>query len=179
MVDISGELPVHCYKKWKKRKETKYIVLHCTGSENQRPIRTAEYHIGPNHISKTGCPGICYHTFITESGVIFKTSNFENKLWHAGWINNKSLAVVMAYSGYKFPQQYWTTVHHIAWLCVTQGIGYQNVIGHREVGKIGQLLGRGGKKVRKICPGKYLDMDGFRADLRNCSVLTKLSRATV
>jgi hypothetical protein len=43
--------------------------VHQNASPNStNPVRTAEYHVGPNHISPRGLPGIVYHVAIPDLG---------------------------------------------------------------------------------------------------------------
>jgi hypothetical protein len=45
----------------------------------------ARYHVGPNHISQTGCPTFCYHFFVDFDGTIYKC----NSLYDITWSNGK------------------------------------------------------------------------------------------
>jgi len=77
IVDITDKLPVHKTKRWKRRTKINRIVVHTTSSDNQDPFKTARYHISaPNHISKTGCPTICYHDFITKAALVYRCNDY-------------------------------------------------------------------------------------------------------
>jgi len=48
------------------------------------PFRTSAYHIGPNHVSETGCPGLLYTFFISLDGVIHWCNDLEDITWSQG-----------------------------------------------------------------------------------------------
>jgi hypothetical protein len=95
ILDIRKDLPVHATRKWERRSLTDilYITLHHQAGTG--PIENvARYHIGPNHISKKGCPGFCYHYHIAFDGTISWTNDLETITWSSG--NVKS---------YRFPSR--------------------------------------------------------------------------
>ena len=97
-------IPTHKTRKWKQRKWTEIneIIVHhsatmCGRGRGKTYIKSiAKYHIAPgNHISKNGCPGICYHWVIDRDGVIYKTSSHTNITWHCKRHNYKSIGICL------------------------------------------------------------------------------------
>lgn len=97
-------LPTHKTRKWKQRKRTEIneIIVHhsaivCGRGRGINHIKNiAKYHITPgNHISKNGCPGICYHWVIDRNGFIYKTSSHTNITWHCKRHNYKSIGICL------------------------------------------------------------------------------------
>jgi hypothetical protein len=58
------------------------VFHHAAGEMTVDEINA--YHISPNHISKDGCPRICYHFFIPRSGKILWCNDFEIVTWSNG-----------------------------------------------------------------------------------------------
>lgn len=166
-IDIRHKLCRHPTKAWKKRPKITHIVVHTTASDNQDPFKTNAYHIGPNHISSTGCPKITYHDFITKEGVVYHCNDYEERVWHAGTMNKVSIGVVMAFRGQidtnsPEPIQFDALLKHLTILCLYLKILPRNVIGHREVPGMYTLLGKGSVKYKKTCPGMSIDLDQLR-----------------
>ena len=72
-------------KTFKTRKVSgiKGIVLHhSAGGDN--PEATARYHAGPNHISDTGCPGLCYTFYIRLNGETWWANDLDARTWSQG-----------------------------------------------------------------------------------------------
>lgn len=102
--DVRNILPVHKTRKWKRRKWNNIleIVIHHSAatSKKGRGLEEIEniaiYHKSPgNHISKRGCPGICYPWVIDRDGVIYKTSDRENITWHCKGHNLRGLGICL------------------------------------------------------------------------------------
>lgn len=101
--DVRNILPIHKTRKWKRRKWNNIleIVIHHSAaiSKKMNGIREIEniaiYHRSPNHISKRGCPGICYPWVIDRDGIIYKTSDHENITWHCKRHNNRSVGICL------------------------------------------------------------------------------------
>ena len=102
--DIRNILPIHKTRKWKRRKWNNIleIIIHhsATTSKKMRGMEEIEniaiYHKSPgNHISKRGCPGICYHWVISRDGIVFKTSDHENITWHCSRHNSRSVGICL------------------------------------------------------------------------------------
>lgn len=69
LLDWRGVLPTHKTRTFRQRETPADILGVCThhgASTNQDPRKTARYHVGPNHISDKGCPGIVYGAVISD-----------------------------------------------------------------------------------------------------------------
>lgn len=172
LIDIRARLPRHKTRKWKTRNKADTIVVHTTASDNQDPFKTNAYHIKAgeqNHISKEGCPRICYHDYVTKDGTVYHCNNYTDWTWHAGLYNKRSIGVVMAFRGQDNdkpePNQYLALIEHLVILCLYLKILPKRVIGHREIPGMWTLLGNGSKKYKKTCPGMSVDMDALRAEI--------------
>ena len=166
LIDIRETIPRHATRKWKKRKKAPTrIVVHCTGSANQDPNKTARYHVNPNHISKRGCPGLCYSDFIDDAGNVYRCNDYSDITWQAKGLNNSSFGVVLAYEGGNEPPHYLQHLaleQHLTQLCLDWLIPPTKIIGHRELYKLLFLWGKGSGKIKKVCPGMQVDLDGLR-----------------
>jgi hypothetical protein len=58
------------------------VVHQTAGGDN--PEATARYHVGPNHVSATGCPGMLYHFFIQQDGQVWWANDLERVTWSQG-----------------------------------------------------------------------------------------------
>jgi len=165
-IDIKDQLPVHKTKRWKRRKKIKRIIIHTTGSDNQSPFKTARYHINaPNHISKTGCAGLCYHDYIVKAGEVYLCNDYWLSTWHVGSWNKTSIGVVMAFDGDNEAPgalQYAVMLEHVTNLCLQFKVLPKMVRGHREAPGMVTLLGKGSKKYKSVCPGMAINLDIMR-----------------
>lgn len=166
IIDIQDQLPVHKTKRWKRRKKIKRIVVHTSASDNQDPFKTARYHIhAPNHISKTGCPTLAYHDFITKAAEVFRCNDYWSWTWHAGLWNKTSIGVVMAFDGKHqapAPLQYAVMLEHVTNLCFRFKVLPKMVRGHREAPGMVSFFGNGSKKYKSVCPGMAINLDVMR-----------------
>lgn len=180
--NIISELPVHPTKKPKTRplSKIKTIVVHCTDWVIT-PQALAEYDIGPNHISKTGCPSITYHYMIESNGTINRTAPDEWELWHAGNHNPTTLAVALVYKtdplfeAGKKAQPDPSKVPSISAmgslrdllvkLCKDLEISPPSIQGHRELFGTGWIFVKEHKQLRKTCPGMAVNLDKLRSDV--------------
>lgn len=176
--DIILTMPKHPTRRWEVRKDITRIIVHTTGSNNQDPHKTARYHIGPNHISKKGCPGLCYHDFITKAGVVLHCTEYKYSTWHCGLWNKSSVGVVMAFRGQTgeapISEQYRALTEHLVALCLYLKVLPKNIRGHREVPGMFTILGNGSKKFKKTCPGMGVDLDALRHDV-TCRLQRRLA----
>lgn len=84
-IDARETLPRHATKTFKTRAVSgiKGIVIHqSAGGDN--PEATARYHVGPNHVSKTGNPGLCYTFYVRQSGEIWWAWDLDKRTWSQG-----------------------------------------------------------------------------------------------
>lgn len=94
--DIRRKLPKHPTKRFGRRKKSqiKGIVLHHTaGDANDSPWDIADYHVGPNHISSTGTPGINYTLVIDQNAKIYWCNDIENITWHVSGKNTENASI--------------------------------------------------------------------------------------
>ncbi len=181
--DLVGKLPVHPKKKPESRKlsSIEKIVVHCSDWDIT-PEALAQYDIGPNHISSTGCPSITYSYLVQKDGTVCRTAPEEWVLWHAAGHNSKSLAVCLVYktdsvyeSGKvnivpsdKAPslQQMMALDELLTNLCLKLRVSPMNVVGHRELVGTGFIFdNKGHKRLKKTCPGRAVDLDFMRRNV--------------
>lgn len=111
VIDVLDALPRHKTRRWSKRNfwDIEEVIIHQSASSGNM-FNVAKYHITPtkdrdgdgviegwerNHISRAGCPGICYQLGVEKNGLIYKMNEFTNITWHAKGHNKKSLGVVI------------------------------------------------------------------------------------
>ena len=83
--DIRDKLPRHATKRFTKRTIDDIAggcLHHTAGRDN--PYNTAAYHVGPNHVSQTGAPGLLYTFYIDLKGVIYWCNDLEAVTWSQG-----------------------------------------------------------------------------------------------
>jgi len=158
--NLLERLPWHKTKRWAERALAKItsITFHTTATRNQDPFKTNAYHVGPNHISKTGCPRICYHEFHDKEGTRYLCNEHKHRTWHVGLWNRWCIGVVAAFKGQSEPPtvvQMRSVLAAMVQLCLEHNVIPQKVKGHRE------YLIRGKQKL-KSCPGPYVNMDAVR-----------------
>jgi hypothetical protein len=145
-----------------------HIWVHTTASDQQDPAATARYHISRNnHISRRGCPSICYHDTVAKDGTVSHCNDYGDVTWHTRGYNGTGVGVALAYRGQDgnppIKTQYQAAVSHLGNLCLFTGLDPSSVRGHREAGR---SIGRKGSMVyRKTCPGLGIDMNAMRRDV--------------
>jgi len=94
--DIREELPRHKTRKWNRRKinEILNVLVHqgagharaasAPGVDCKNTESVNLYHINPNHVSKKGCPRICYLFSIERDGKIEMCNDYQDITWHSG-----------------------------------------------------------------------------------------------
>jgi len=82
-------LPRHATKQWKRRdpKTIAGVVFHQALAEGATAEAIAKYHVGPNHIDDTGCPGMCYAGFVEADGKFVLANDVEDITWSQGDAN--------------------------------------------------------------------------------------------
>ena len=80
-------LPIHATKKWSKRDSAKLkgMVVHQSLEEFRKASGNAKYHVGSNHISKEGLPGLSYTFFVEEPGTVIYANHIEDKTYSQGY----------------------------------------------------------------------------------------------
>lgn len=87
--DLRDRLPTHAEKTFGRRDPSllQGLVAHHSAGPSGGVSRlqgVAAYHVGPNHISSTGCPGICYTLAITDDGQVCILWDLEVAPWSQG-----------------------------------------------------------------------------------------------
>lgn len=183
VIDISRNLPVHLTKRPKMRNITPLsgdinkIIVHTTNTTASIEA-IAKYDITPgNHISSSGCPTYTYHDTIKESGKVYHCVDYKNETWHAGKVNFSSIAVALNYvaevknpggsvTSYSPKTEMIKSLYkHVGNLCLKFGVIPENVLGHREVPGSGWFWYKGSRRLRKTCPGMYVDLDLMRLNI--------------
>jgi len=79
-------LPRHKSKVWDPRASSilKGMVYHQSLEDYGTASGNAAYHVGPNHLSDTGLPGLSYTMFVEKSGKIILANDVEDKTWSQG-----------------------------------------------------------------------------------------------
>jgi len=162
--DVRKKLPKHPSKKYKRRplKKIKRIVVHCDDL-GATVWDVARYDIKPNHLSKTGAPGITYHYFIHKDGNVFYCQDEKVVTWHVANFNSTSVGVCLSYKATgndnpPTPEQDESLIYLLAKLCLSLGIQPTHVVGHRELPGTGYVIRNGKKVLRKTCPGLAIDL---------------------
>jgi len=175
-IEIHSELPRHPRKEYQKRKlsKIKKIVIHTT-DRDWTPRQVAEYDIGPNHISSTGCPAITYHEVIMPTGKVYHTLPYKEVSWHAAGHNKDSIAIALSYKATtgepgvnnKPPRLAMLSLYsRLSALCLRLKITPHAILGHRELKGTGFFFDRKGhKRLRKTCPGLKVDLDKVRKNV--------------
>jgi hypothetical protein len=152
LVDGRDTLPKHKTKQWKRREisDIHGVVFHQSLEEIGTALANAKYHVGPNHISPDGLPGLCYTLFVERDGHPVLANDLEAVTWSQGYAqrpgdeNVEFLAVCfggnMSGAGYKgtqalTPPQKETAT--ILWSCIKKVLGLYNnqLYGHYDFGK--------------------------------------------
>jgi N-acetyl-anhydromuramyl-L-alanine amidase AmpD len=161
-------LPWHPTKRWGQRNLSliKNIVIHQSMSYyKQYSTKDIEgvnnYHITPsndNHISKTGCPHICYTFVIDDDGKTYQCNEYKHITWHCKGHNIDSLGILIlgdfdgpSYNGkYEKPtQEQMESLYLLLNYMIDQKfyrqIDKKHIFGHTEL-----------QANKENCPGNYL-----------------------
>lgn len=167
--DIRQDLPHHKVRKWRPRLLDGLLgmVWHQSLGEGSAQ-GVARYHVGPNHINKTGLPGISYTFFIETYGEVLLCNRLEDVTYSQGDRtkpgdeNRLYLAVCFAGNfdapGYQGTTQVTAGQIHAGmrlWLACREFFEWDGtgLLGHHHMGKA-------------VCPGSALSavIDIVRAD---------------
>lgn len=177
--DLVKALPVHPKKKPDTRKvnEINKLVVHTT-DWNITPEALAQYDIGPNHISSTGCPSITYAYLVEKDGDILRTAPETWVTWHVGNHNRSSLGIALVYKtdplfeqgkskqlkaeNAPTPKQMESLQALLTDLCLQMGLPPSSIVGHRELEGTGFIWVKEHKQLRKSCPGMAVNLDHLR-----------------
>ncbi len=99
-------LPQHRGRKWTVRPPSrlKGMVLHQSLEEEGSARAVAAYHVGPNHISEAGLPGLSYTMFVERNGRVLLANDVEAKTWSQGyrdpeWVDENALYMGVCVGG--------------------------------------------------------------------------------
>jgi|6_EtaG_2_1085325.scaffolds.fasta_scaffold12070_6 hypothetical protein len=98
--DMRGNLATHATRTFTDRDVGSLQGVafhHSAGSTGglDKFLSIARYHVGPNHISGSGCPGICYTMGITSEGEVAIFHPLEAKTWSHGNANRSHVGVLV------------------------------------------------------------------------------------
>jgi hypothetical protein len=174
---------------WRKRDnpiDVLGVCGHHSASSNQDPAKTNAYHIKPNHISKNGCPHICYTFGIShkhDCALLF--NGLDDIVWSQGaptkkghpGDENRHLVSVLFFGDFSSPghvgkcheptaRQWAIWLGLSDWLRSLFKIKDGGWYGHRDFGKA-------------HCPGSaiMLAMEKMRADARRLETITAWQEA--
>lgn len=192
-VDLRKKLPWHPKKKWRKRSEKDIIAVcfHQTFGGDD-PKKTNEYHIGPNHISETGCPHICYTYYVNKQGTVYLCNDHTDVPWsqnaddrkgHPGDENRHCISVVfgmreesLASRGRGGPTKRQILAFKRVWRYLKHRYGLENnaIFGHYHFGKgacPGPSLSAEIEAIRAQYDGKQLKTGKqWQRALHNCDI---------
>lgn len=151
-VDGRKTLAHHLTKKWSRRDPQiiKGMVLHQSLEDLGSAAGNSKYHVGPNHISSDGLPGLSYCGFIEKNGKLYLANDVEDVTWSQGTAvipgdeNHLYLAFCIGgnfsgpgYKGTQEPTQQQLTSVRELWLKVKVLWGLKNnqLFGHYNFGK--------------------------------------------
>ena len=96
IVDLRGQLPKHPTRQFPRRSLSaiEQIVVHHSAGNSQETVESVNrYHIGPNHVCDSGCPGVLYTLMVDRKGVLYPLHDFEVITYHIQDQNTKSLGI--------------------------------------------------------------------------------------
>lgn len=84
-VDARTTLPQHPTKRWRTRPVAGLLgacIHHTAGGDD--PVATARYHVGPNHTSPDGMPGLAYTFYVRGNGDVYWANELSAQTWSQG-----------------------------------------------------------------------------------------------
>ena len=84
--DMRGKLPTHSTKRWSSRNPANLrgVCYHQSLDDSNSVEGLAKYHVGPNHISNEGLPGISYTMVVDREGAVYLANHVEDKTLSQG-----------------------------------------------------------------------------------------------
>ncbi len=140
-------LPWHPSRRWSSRSllMINKIIIHQELADGS-VAEVNNYHIRPgNHISKSGCPHLCYHYGIEKTGEIIMANEIHHITWHTAGQNESGIGILLT-GDFDGPGHVGTAVgpgekqmEALAELCETLqhafGLDNRAVFGHCHFGK--------------------------------------------
>lgn len=130
------------------------IIVHCTATDSAAwndPMACIKYDLGPNHISRSGCPTATYHFYINKSGEVYQLVSMNYYTWNCAGENKDSIAICINHGAVVdnvTPEQYGALVDCICHVFDLMDWGYgiesvrERLFFHRDFNSM------------KSCPGK-------------------------
>lgn len=86
LIDLRGKLPEHATRRFAQRVPADILgdCSHHTGHPSQSLKGYASYHVGSNHVSSKGCPGLLYSAAIDDAGQAYLCRDFADITWSQG-----------------------------------------------------------------------------------------------
>jgi len=102
--DGRTSLPHHATKKWPERDSSLIVgvCFHQSLEERGSASGNAKYHVGPNHISETGLPGLSYTLFVEKDGKAILANGVECKTYSQGYKDPENVDENALYIGVCF-----------------------------------------------------------------------------
>lgn len=152
--DLRRVLPRHPSRSYGQRsldQIEQVIIHHSAGPTTQTAKDIAEYHIGPNHISDEGIPGIAYHFLIDRRAQVFQVNDLETISWHVSGQNTRSIGV--CFIG-----------HHDQIAPTNEQLNQLIRLIQFLQGHLGRRLEIAGHRAyaNKSCPGGYVDVEWIK-----------------
>lgn len=145
--DMRGNLATHPSRRFSERAvdQLQGVAFHHSAGTTgglDRFLSIARYHVGPNHISARGCPGICYTMGITAEGEVAIFHPLSAKTWSHGNANSSHVGVLVcgdfSSPGHEArepsPEQLWAVCCVALAFRATFGVGF-GFNGHFDFGK--------------------------------------------
>jgi hypothetical protein len=152
MVDKLAKHPTKTYGTRPLSDINKLVVHHSAVPPSVGPGRIADY-----HVEKLDWPGVGYHFFVGEDGILYQGNKLQTVSFHAVQANPTGVGICFLGSFMKKtpPEaQLRAGAHLLAWLMQELDVALDDVIGHKEV-------------LATACPGKqWLDGKKWKAQLR-------------
>jgi N-acetyl-anhydromuramyl-L-alanine amidase AmpD len=148
--NITNSLPRHPDKDYAKRDLSaidQIVIHHSATPEDTTALSIANYHVGPNHISDDGIPGIAYHFLIDVKGQILQVNELTTISWHTSGQNTRSIGICLIGNFDEISPSkahYKSLIYLIRYL--RKKLGPLEIAGHNEY-------------ANKSCPGDQIDWE--------------------
>ncbi|XOV94424.1 MAG: N-acetylmuramoyl-L-alanine amidase [Bacteroidota bacterium] len=97
ITNLIEQLPWHANRRWSKRSLNRIdkIIVHQEPGEGIVE-QVNNYHMtAPNHVSKHGCPCICYHYCIRKSGEVVQANDLSSITCHCKGENSNAIGIML------------------------------------------------------------------------------------
>lgn len=171
MIDLQPILPTNPTRTPRTRDMQKVdtIAIHAIDAIDWSPEKLNALCTGyPSGIlaSTRNEPTCSYHDYIRSNGEVIHMVDYNVKTSHVGRHNSRAIGVALEYQpsdGILLPIiQLEALERHSFDLCLSLMIKPSRILGHFEFPETGYKMVDGEKVLRKVCPGRLVDMDGLR-----------------